>query len=162
MKHSSSFASLVIAPFALCAMHSAFAEDLFVGSYDSETRENFGRDTYGEFKIAISLLEPRKYVATVSRGSRLIGRSELTRCSESDEPYLANRPKGRAEVLCSQPGMAFISFAENGIFVPAVDMEALSKGGASGANPPKFKLVHRKAKYYARVGWGIFGFRKVK
>lgn len=159
MKYAFSIASLVI---ALGAFGSAHAKDLFVGSYDSETRENFGRDTYGEFKIEISSLGPRKYLATVSQGSRSLGRAEVFPCAESAEPYLANRPKGRAEVLCSQSGGAFISFAENGIIVPAVDMDAVAKGQASSSNPPTFKPVHRRAKYYARVGWGIYGFRKVK
>ena len=67
MKYSLSISSLVV---ALGAFGSAHAQDLFAGSYDSETRENFGRDAYGEFKIEISSLGPRKYLATISQGSR--------------------------------------------------------------------------------------------
>ena len=86
MKYLFSIASLaiVLGPFG-----SVHAEDLFVGSYDSETRENFGRDAYGEFKIEISSLGPHKYLATVSQGPRPLGRAEVFPCAESDEPYLA-------------------------------------------------------------------------
>lgn len=137
------------------------ADKLFVGSYESETRENFGTDTYGEYKIEISAIGPGKYMATMSQGLRSLGRAEIFPCAAVNEPYLAGRPGGLGEVLCSRPGTAFISYAENGIIVPAFDMTPIAKGEANPSKPPTMKNVHRKAKYYARAGWGIYGFRKI-
>ena len=162
MKNAFSAIAVVIAASTLCVSHPAHAEDLFVGSYESESRQNFGTDTYGEYKIEISALGSGRYRASVSRGSQSLGKAEVFPCAVSDEPYLGNRPTGRAEVLCSKPGLAFMSYAENGIIVPALDVTPVAKDESTRSGSPQMKPIHRKARYYARVGWGIYGFRKIR
>jgi len=169
MKQSLAIAG-VLALFAACSAapirDGASIEDAFLGSYESETRENFGTDTYGEYKIDITSPGPGRYWAKLLRGSRLLVDREVFPCDVSEEPYLGFRPGGDAKVLCVAHLDPFLSYAESGLNVPAVDIDLAKviSGAASMPERPTYKLVHRNAKYYARVNyaWAIYGFRKVR
>jgi hypothetical protein len=127
------------------ACSSSVDEDPFIGTFESESRANFGTDTPGEWRIEVVYLSKMgKYEATLYRRGTLIGKNLLVYCSEDKENYLRNRPPGHAEVLCEDDKLkffhGFLSYAKNGIYVGS---------------------RHYSAKYYAHAQWGFYGFRKV-
>jgi len=146
---------------------SAGGDDLFLGVFESETRQNFGSDTPGEWRIQVVAPSKGKYVATLYRDGKLIGKQELVPCSEDKEGYLRSRPSGHAEVLCSDAGGGFLSYVENGIYVPAVKQKYIENPGLAKqeglrpGDPSFFETRHHKAKYYAHAQWAFYGFRKV-
>jgi hypothetical protein len=117
------------------------ADDPLIGTYISETRENFGSDDPGEFKIIITK-PSEKYLFSLFHKEVSKGSIEAIPCDIEEEDYLSNRAPGRALALCVQDGhelSPLFSYAENGITV---------------TRP-------YKKKYYARVGWAIRGFKKI-
>jgi len=146
-------------------------ESLFVGVFESETRENFGSDTQGEYRIEIVAVSKDKYTATIFHRGKELGRQELVSCPVESEDYFRNRAAGRAEVLCPSGGYGpphgFISYAENGINVAAVKQryaknpELVQQDGLKPGDPSLFESRHFKTKYYAHVQWFFYGFRKV-
>jgi hypothetical protein len=142
------------------------------GVFESETRENFGSDTPGEWRIEVVAPSSGKYLATLNRSDKLIGQQELVRCSEEKEGYLRSRPARRAEVLCADLGFgssyAFLSYAENGIDVPAVrqryidNPDLVKQEGLNPGDPALFEIRHHSAKYYAHAQWAFYGFRKLR
>jgi hypothetical protein len=89
---------------AALAAGSASGEDLFVGVFESETRENFGSDTPGEYRIEVVAAADNKYEATTYHRGKSLGKQQLLRCPVDREDYFRNRSPGRAEVLCSDKG----------------------------------------------------------
>ena len=155
---------------AFATVCSAEGDDLFVGVFESETRQNFGSDTPGEWRIEVIAPFKGKYVATLYRGGKLIGKQELVLCSEDKEGYLRSRPPGRAELLCSDTRGALagvLAYVENGIYVPAVKQKYIEnpdlakQEGLKPGDPSFFETRHHKAKYYAHAQWAFYGFRKV-
>jgi hypothetical protein len=150
---------------------AVLAEDLFVGVFESETRANFGSDTPGEYRIEISLISEDKYFAKIYHRGKMLGEQKLIRCAVEGEDYFNARPAGHAEVLCEDRGYGtphgVISYAENGIYVPAVkakyvkNPELVKQEGLKPGDPSLFESRHHKAKYYAHVSWFFYGFRKV-
>jgi hypothetical protein len=150
---------------------SASAEDLFVGVFESETRENFGSDTLGEYRIEVVAAADNKYEATTYRRGKSLGKQQLFRCPVDREDYFKNRSPGRAEVLCYDMGYGSVfpvlSYSENGINVPAVkpkfvnNPELVKQEGLKPGDPSLFEVRHHNAKYYARVTWFFYGFRKI-
>jgi hypothetical protein len=153
----------------------ASTNDIFVGTFESESRQNFGSDTLGEWRIQVVAPSKGKYVATIHRSGKLIEKRDLIPCSVSSEGYLDDRPSGPAKVICSPaqngsmslPEIPFLSYAENGIRVRAIKQKYVAKPdlvAAEGLKPGDsalFETRHHKAKFYARVDWAIYGFRKV-
>jgi len=157
---------------ALASAYSPAAdEDLFVGVFESETRENFGSSTPGEWRIEVVAPSTGKYVATFYRSEALLGQFELVPCAEEKEGYFMNRPAGRAEVLCRDIGAgsfyAFLSYAENGINVPAIKQKYIdnpglaTQEGLKPGDPSGFEMRHHRAKYYAHAQAFFYAFRKV-
>lgn len=149
----------------------ALAEDRFVGVFESESRENFGSSTPGEYRINIEPISAGKYMATMYHRETELWKQALITCPIESEAYLNRRPPGPAEVLCTEPKYGkpygFISYAENGISVRAVkpkyakNPELVKQEGLKPGDPALFELRHHKAKYYAHVTWFFYGFRKV-
>jgi hypothetical protein len=150
---------------------SAADLDPFVGVFESETRANFGTDTQGEWRMEIVTPSKGKYVATLYHSGNLVEKFQLVPCSEDKENYFRGRPPGRAAVLCSDQGGGFlhgsVSYAENGIDVPAVksryvsNPELVEKDGLKPGDASLFETRHHAAKYYAHAQWGFYGFRRV-
>jgi hypothetical protein len=158
-------------PVAVMTVSSAWAEDLFVGSFESETRENFGSSTPGEYRIEVVSASKDKYVATTYHRGKILGKQELVTCPVESEDYLNNRAPGRAEVLCSDKGYGtahgVLSYSEKGIYVPAVkpkyvkNPELVKQEGLKPGDPSLFESRHHKTKYYAHVQWFFYRFHKV-
>jgi hypothetical protein len=156
---------------AVLTASSAWAEDLFIGAFESETRANFGSDTPGEYRIEVVAAAKDKYVATIYHRGKILGKQELIRCPAEREDYFRSRAPGRAEVLCSDRGYGslhgVLSYSENGIHVAAVkpkyvkNPELVKQEGLRPGDPSLFESRHHKAKYYAHVEWAFYGFRKV-
>lgn len=146
--------------------HAEGSRDLFVGVYESESRENFGTDTPGEYRIEIVALTSDRYMAKLLRGNRTLFHQEVFACDQSSESYLGGRPPGRAEVLCSKPGYGFLSYSENGIvlMLPDVSATPVPKDPSGQRAMTPLRAKHHKTKYYARVdtAWAIYGFRKTR
>jgi hypothetical protein len=155
-----------------CLSNPTFANNLFVGKYLSETRENFGRDKLGEYEITVTSSEsPDIFNITIAQNSKLKYTLKGTPCIPEYVDYLNGRPEGKAEALCDTDKFKFpiLVFAENGIRNPAPD---------HSKDPEKKKLVDKiltesgvkpfpwkpyiKTQYYAYVEWGFYGFRKVQ
>lgn len=156
---------------AVLAAGPVSGEDLFLGVFESETRENFGTDTQGEYRIEVVSAPNNKYAATFYHRGKILFKAELVRCPVESEGYLKGRAPGRAEVLCfderSGSPYGVLSYSENGIHVPVVkpkyaqNPELVKQEGLQPGDPSLFELRHWKAKYYARGQWFIYGFRKV-
>lgn len=146
---------------------SAGGDDLFVGVFESETRQNFGSDTPGEWRIEVVASSTGKYVATIYRSDKLLGKRELVACSEDKEGYLRTRPPGRAKVLCSDGG-GFLSYVENGVYIPAVkrkyieNPDLMKQDGIKPGDSSLFEMRHHQARYYAHAQWAFYAFRKVR
>ena len=151
--------------------HPAWSDDLFVGTFDSESRENFGASTPGEYRIEVVAAGGGRYEATAYHQGKFKAKRVLVRCPVDSEDYLRNRPPGRAEVLCADSSHGVhepvLSYSESGIVVPAIkekyarNPELVKKEGLEPGHPSLFEARRHKAQYYARIGWYIFGFRKV-
>jgi hypothetical protein len=149
----------------------ASAEDLFVGVFESETRENFGSDTPGEYRIEVVAVADNKYEATTYHRGKSLGKQQLFLCPVDREDYFKARSPGRAEVLCFDMDygavLPVLSYSENGINVPAVkpkyvkNPELVKQEGLKPGDPSLFEARHYNARYYARVNWFFYGFRKV-
>jgi hypothetical protein len=79
---------------AVLVASSALAEDLFTGVFESETRENFGSSTRGEYRLEIALVSEGRYAATIYHSGKLLGKKELITCPVESEDYLNSRPAG--------------------------------------------------------------------
>jgi hypothetical protein len=163
--------ALTAIPFILVATRSNAAGDLFVGVFDSETRANFGSDVPGEYRILVIALSPGNYEAKTFRNGELLGTNHLVSCPAEKDGYLRSRPPGRAESLCTDDYgslLAFLSYSENGITVPAVKKkyadspDLVKQEGLKPGAPELFEARHHKAKYYGHVSWFVYGFRKVE
>jgi hypothetical protein len=156
---------------AVLVASSALAEDLFTGVFESETRENFGSSTRGEYRLEIALVSEGRYAATIYHSGKLLGKKELITCPVESEDYLNSRPAGRAEVLCAKEEFGkphgFIAYSENGIYVPAVkakyanNPELVKQDGLKPGDPSLFEARQHATKYYAHVSWYFYGFRRV-
>ncbi|HZO52292.1 MAG TPA: hypothetical protein VFB63_06230 [Bryobacteraceae bacterium] len=156
---------------AVLTTSSCWAQDLFVGVFESESRANFGTSTPGEYRIEIVPAPNGNYVATIYQRGKRLGHQELITCPVESEAYLRNRPAGRAEVLCRSNSygkpLGFISFSENGIYITDVkpkyakNPDLVEQEGLKPGDPSLFESRHHTARYYANVGAFIFGFRKV-
>lgn len=121
----------------------AFANDLFIGKFASETRDNFGTDKYGEYEIEV-IRKGENFNLSVSQNGKFLFDVEAAPCSPENEGYLRDRPPGEAYALCniSMRSSALV-YSQNGIKVPMIGK-------------------HYKAQYYAHIQWGFYGFRKVQ
>jgi hypothetical protein len=157
---------------AVLATCPALGEDLFIGVFESETRENFGSDNQGEYRIEVAPAANDKYAATFYYRGKILERQELLRCPVESLDYFRGRAPGRAEVLCSDSGygklFAVLAYSENGVHVPAIkskyikNSELVKQEGLQPGDPALFEMRHHKAKYYAHVQWFFYGFRKIK
>jgi hypothetical protein len=150
------------------AASSAWAEDLFIGSFESETRENFGSSTPGEYRIEVALVSKDRYLATMFHRGHLLGKKELVTCPVKSEGYLSTRAPGRAEVLCFEEfHSGAISYSENGIVVTVIKPKysqnpgLVAQEGLKPGDPSLFEPRLYKAKYYAHIAGFFYGFRKV-
>lgn len=149
---------------------STSAENLFVGTFESETRENFGSDTPGEYRIEVVATSNGKYLATFYYRDTKFGERELVSCPVESLDYFRNRPAGRAEVLCSENDIGVLhgvlGYSENGIYVAGVKQkyvrnpELVRQEGLKPGDPSLFERRHHKARYYAHIKWVFYGFRK--
>jgi len=142
-------------------------ENLFVGVFESETRENFGSDTPGEYRIEVVAIVKDRYTSTIYRRGKILVKQELVGCSEERKNHLSGRAPGRVEVLCSTKDFPVLTYAENGISVRAVkpkyakNPQLAKQEGLKPGDPNIFELRHHKTKYYAQIQWSFYGFRKV-
>lgn len=155
-----------------CLSNKAFANDLLIGKYLSETRENFGRDKLGEYEIEITASnKPNILKITIFQNRKLKYTFESATCEPNYIGYLDGRPDGKVEALCdtSESKHPKFVYVENGIKNPAPDyskdpekvkmMDKILK--ESGSMPYKWKPFY-KTQFYAYVDWGFYGFRKVQ
>jgi hypothetical protein len=151
---------------------AAAADDLFVGVFESETRENFGSDTPGEYRIEVIAKSKGEYSASIFQRGKLLEVKDLVPCPVESDDYLRSRGAGRAEVLCPRKSYGsfhgFLSYSENGINMVAVkakyaeDPSLVKQEGLKPGDPSLFEGRHHKAQYYAHVSWFVYGFRKIK
>ena len=148
--------SLVVLLLMSSSSH-AQANDLFIGKFASETREYFGRDRFGEIVIEVSRKD-QGYSLSVSRDGKFLFADEAMPCDPKEEGYLKDRPPGQVYALCghARNGMPVLIYSENGIRDP---MAAIYK--QQGLQSPRKNPFYR-AKYYAHVQWGFYGFRKIQ
>jgi hypothetical protein len=121
---------------------AARANDVLVGKFVSESRANFGTDNPGEHQIEITR-KGSKYALSMSMAGGAPIQIEVSPCSSSNEQYLQGHPPGETRVLCDSGGGPVFTYSQGGIKSPVAE---------------KFF----KAQYYARVGWGMYGFRKIR
>lgn len=143
LTNSSVLSTLILLSSLHCT--SAAATDLFLGKFASETRENFGSDNPGEYTLDVTA-KGKNYVIAMSHNGVSKGSVEATPCNAADEGYLSDRPAGEARVLCRAGEVTptpLLSYSENGIKITVTGKSY-------------------KTKYYARIGWAIRGFRKIR
>lgn len=126
------------------------ADDLLVGKFASETRENFGSDKAGEYQIEVTA-KGSKYTYSLSRNGGPARRVEMSACSpdiEVQAGYLKDHPPGEIRALCATltGGIAWPVFlySENGIKSPVVAGKVY------------------KTRYYAHVDGRFYGFSKAR
>ena len=158
---------MVICLAVLTSTCLAADEKLFVGVFESETRENFGSSTPGEYRIEVIAIAMDKYAATIYHRGKVLVKQELVDCSEERKNHLSGRAPGRVEVLCSTQDFPVLTYVENGLTVRAVkpkyakNPQLAKQEGLEPGDPNIFELRHHKTKYYAQVQWFLYGFRKV-
>jgi hypothetical protein len=135
---------------------AATANELLVGRFASETREYFGRDTFGELEIEV-VLKGEKYTLSFFQSGKLLFTGEAVPCDPAREGYLRDRPPGEAYALCgpTSPMPVFV-YSQNGIRDPMARLYT-----EKGLQNPKKNPFYR-ARYYAHVRWGFYGFRKIR
>jgi hypothetical protein len=166
------FRLILMSLISTARISSASADELFIGTFESETRENFGSGTAGEYRIDVAATSERTYEATLYRRGKLLGKVALVPCPVAQEQYLINRPPGRAEVLCNKWALGslgpFLSYSENGISALQLkdkylrNPELVKAEGLEPGDPALFERKHYSANYYARVQAYCYGFRKIR
>ena len=146
---------LLIAISLAFQINHAFAEDLLIGKFSSETRENFGTEKPSEVEVYV-YRKKDKYIVTVFHQGKYKYDFESIKCSPKNEGYLIDRPSGNVDALCNgnNGGEAFI-YSENGIKDPMERLYA-SKGLKNPRVPPYYK-----AQYYGFIQSSFYAFRKV-
>lgn len=132
------------------------ANDIFIGKFASETRENFGRDKYGEFEIEV-VRNGEKYALKIFQDGNFKFDVEAVPCDPVNEGYLKNHPPGDVYALCntSRDRSVFV-YSENGIKDLMADIYK-EKGLKNPRTDPYYRT-----QYYAHIYWGFYGFRKVQ
>src|SRR5262249_32244748 len=120
---------------AVLTASPAWADDLFVEIFESETRANFGSDTPSEYRIEVVL------------GST--GRAEVL-CSKK------GYGKSHGVLSYSENGIFVPAIKPKYIKNP----ELIKQEGLKPGDPSLSESRHYQAKYYAHVSWFFYGFRK--
>lgn len=133
-----------------------FANDIFIGKFASETRENFGRDKYGEYEIEV-VRKGEKYLLSVFQDGVFKFDVETVPCDPKTEDYLKDHPPGDVYALCntSRDSSVFV-YSQNGIKDLMADIYK-EKGLKNPRTDPYYRT-----QYYAHIYWGFYGFRKVQ
>lgn len=133
-----------------------FANDLFIGKFASETRENFGLGKLGDIEVNI-VQRDEKYIVSVFHLGQFKFDFETVPCSPEQEGYLRDRPPGDAYALCNarNSGIAFV-YSQNGIKDPMARIYS-----EKGMKNPREDGYYR-AQYYGHIQWSFWGFRKVE
>lgn len=140
------------------------ANDILIGKFASETRENFGRDKYGEYEINVDH-KGEKYILSIFQDGVFKFDVEAVPCDPKTaghlneiRGYLNDHPPGEVYVLCNISHKSpVLVYSQNGIKDPMADIykeKGLNKN-------PRTDLYYR-TQYYAQIQWGFYGFRKVK
>jgi hypothetical protein len=139
-----------------CYSEQSLANDIFIGQFSSETRENFGRDKYGEYVIDV-VRKGDKYVLSISQNGAFKFKVEAAPCDPNKEGYLQERPPGDVYALCdpSYESPALV-YSQNGIKDPMARVYS-----EKGVKNPRADLYYR-TQYFAHIQWGFYGFRKVQ
>ena len=130
------------------------ANDLFIGKFSSETRENFGPGKLGEVEVNIDR-KGEKYIITVFHQGEFKYDYLAEICSPEKEGYLEERPPGNAYALCGSPRGGGFVYSQNGIKDPLAKIYRLQ----GIENPEKDKYY--RTQYYGNIQWSFWGFRKV-
>ncbi|MDZ4099376.1 MAG: hypothetical protein U1E13_11875 [Methylophilaceae bacterium] len=138
--------------------HTVFANELFVGKFSSETKENFGPGKLGQIEVNIKRKD-EKYVVTVFNLGEFKFEYLAVPCSSEKEAksgYLQEHPPGETYALChgSNGGVTFF-YSQYGIKDPLARIYKYQ--GTENTREDKYF----KAQYYGYIQWSIWGFRKV-
>jgi hypothetical protein len=132
------------------------ANDLFIGKFASETRENFGRDKYGEYEIEV-VRKGEKYILSIFQDGKFQFDVEAVPCDQKMVGYLREHPPGDVYTLCNTSyGSTVFVYSQNGIKDPMAEIYK-----EKGIKNPRTDVYYR-TQYYAQIQWGFYGFRKVQ
>lgn len=146
------FAAALISVFS----KSSLADDLFVGKFASETRENFGRDKYAEYEIEV-VRKGDKHVLSIFQDGNFKYDIEAVPCDPNNEGYLREHPPGEVYALCNLSYKSpVLVYSQNGIKDPMAEIYR-----QKDLKNPRTDLYY-KARFYAHIQWGFYGFRKVR
>lgn len=146
LKYACSQAGIAVETIA--AANTPF-DELFVGTFASETRENFGADQLGKYVIEIAKKDDG-YSLTYSMDGRPLFTVDVHKCSEESlkaRYYHSYALPGELKALCGPLKSVQIFYAQNGIKI---------------SEQAPVKEATYKTQYYANVQWAIYGFKKVK
>ncbi|WP_157354293.1 surface-adhesin E family protein [Aromatoleum toluclasticum] len=146
LKYACSQAGIAVETIA--ASNTSF-DELFVGTFASETRENFGADQFGKYVIEITKKDDG-YSLSYSTDGRPLFTIDVQKCSEESlkaRYYHYYALPGELKALCGPRKSVQMFYAQNGI--------KISEQGP-------VKEATYKTQYYANVQWAIYGFKKTK
>jgi hypothetical protein len=133
-----------------------FADDLFIGKFASETRENFGPGKPGEIEVNV-VRKGDKYTLSVFHNGEFKFDVEAVPCSPDKEGYLRGHPPGDVSALCNTSyGSSVFVYSQNGIKDPMADIYK-----EKGMKNPRVEMYY-KPQYYGHIQWSFWGFRKVQ
>ena len=136
--------------------NQVFANDLFIGKFASETRENFGPGKLGDIEVNI-VRRDDKYIVSIFHLGEFKFDYETVPCNPETEGYLRERPAGDVYALCNTRynSVAFV-YSQNGIKDPVARIYK-----EKGMKNPREDAYYR-AQYYGHIQWSFWGFRKVQ
>lgn len=146
LKYACSQAGIAVE--TIVAANTSF-DELFVGTFASEARENFGADQFGKYVIEITKKDDG-YSLSYSMDGRPLFTVDVHKCSEESlkARYYHNYAlPGELKALCGPLKSVQIFYAQNGIKI--------------SEQAPVIEATY-KTQYYANVQWAIYGFKKVK
>lgn len=167
--------SVFCAALALPALSqsSVGMSDVMVGTFESESRANFGTEPPGAARIEVAPPVSGRYAVTMFVNGKQLWKHDLIQCDLTTEPYLQRRVPGRGFGLCTiemdgRPSTAAVLlYAENGLRLPAIkekylrNPDLVKQEGLAPGDPRLMEERHHKARYYAHVQWAFYAFRKV-
>lgn len=150
------YSVLLIAIAIAAYSDQVIAQDLFIGKFASETRNNFGTEKFGDIEINIDRKD-ENYIITVFHQGKFKFDFLTEPCSPKETGYLQDRPAGNISTLCNLTtgSVAFI-YSQNGIKNPMLRIYK-----QQGIEKPLNSSEYYRAQYYAGIQWGSYGFRKV-
>jgi len=146
LKYACSQAGITVETIA--AANTPF-DELFIGTFASETRENFGADQLGKYVIEIAKKDDG-YSLTYSTNGQPLFTVDVHKCSEESlnvRYYHSYALPGELKALCGPLKSVQIFYAQNGIKI--------------SEQTSAIETIY-KTQFYANVQSAVYGFKKTK